>query len=439
MADHPDLLPSGAGINNLGTPIRPWGVVYANTLKSGTTTVDVNNIATVDNITPKTANALPVPYPGVDDGKIPIARGDNWVVSEYPTGGLPPVTAADNGKVLQVVGGKWTVMNAMALPPVDSTMDGSILRVVGGQYVVWKTGLNPQDMPNPCPVAPEEDGRVLISQSKEWVTQPLTEKLTVPPISASDIGKFLVVARDENSQLILKLAPPSTVTTTDPGCLPALPGDVKQYFNGAGSWSAVTASNNGQFKVGDLKLSLREPDSQWLTCDSTKSVGRAGSGATYQGNTYRAIYAILDGTANWETNWANNTVRYLPNKPGYQVMVLPEAQAPAEASIIVQATAGTQSHFTCQVARDITFQGTVYNLNSYPSPAGWYRLDGDYPELLSGVGNTFAEALSVLLDVTSNYQLQPGLWFYRVQQIFGPTANPTSKGRWQYGSFITAH
>lgn len=443
MADNPDFLPSFDGIGNLGLSNRPWDTVYIDRISNGTIEIPVENLLTIDAM-PAVGQPLYAPTPLYDEGKILVARSGKWMPEEYPAGALPPVTDDSEGMVMQVVDGKWTLAHAMTLPAVDSTMDGATIRVIGGKIVPYLYGKNPSEMPYPCPVAPEQDNYTLMSRSGKWITDRISDYLLVPPIGTNDIGKYLTVQVDQEASeaagttlYSLQYTRPPIVDETNPGALPPLPGDYKQFYNGAGGWSAVTAGNNGHWRVGDMKLSVAPISPGFVKCDGG-TVGKSGSGAVNIGNQFRQLFAIIHGGTDWETAWNNNSVVYVPNREYYQIRYSPDGNAPAEASILFDAfPAAAASFFQVQTCRNADFSTSVVGFNSYPSPAGFYRLGGDLPELLSSAGDLFPDEESILFDITSHFNLQPGLWFFRARQLVGSPTTPSSTGRWKYGSFIT--
>ncbi len=440
--EHPDLLPSADGINQLGLPENPWDIVHANAISDGTRTIQVADLATSDQIGDAVVRSLPAIQAPEDEGKMLMVRNGQWEIVSYPAGALPPVSTDDEGKVLQVEGGQWALKRAMTLPPVDATMDGCTLRVVAGQFVAQRFGDDPAGGTNvyPCPVAPIENDNILISSNNAWITTKLTEKMSVPPMGAQDAGKFLTVVQDtDTGGWKLDYTRPPVVTAAAAGALPPLPGDAKQFFNGAGGWSAVTAGNNGHWRVGDFKLTVRPVEDGWIALDG-KRIGKAGSAAEYRGDKYKALYAIIDGTAAWETNWDAGAMVTLQFREYYQVRYAPDAQAPAEMSVLYEAAARTQSHFQLQACRDLSFSAGVRSFGTYPSATGWYRLDGDTPTLLSGGGTNLTGgdgAVGILFDLTGSFSIDPGLWYYRIRQTDGPGASPTWTSRWTYGSVLT--
>ena len=57
--------------------------------------------------------------------------GDNEI------SGMPKVTSLDNGKIVQVVDGEWTVVPMpVALPEVNNYDNGKVLQVVSGEWTV---------------------------------------------------------------------------------------------------------------------------------------------------------------------------------------------------------------------------------------------------------------------------------------------------------------
>lgn len=68
----------------------------------------------------------------------------NKIAEDYvaPTGTLPTVTAADNGKVLKVSGGAWAKgEEVVELPAVTAADNGKVLTVVNG---VWAAASLPE-------------------------------------------------------------------------------------------------------------------------------------------------------------------------------------------------------------------------------------------------------------------------------------------------------
>ena len=447
---HPDFLPSADGVDSLGQADNRWDKVYANAVSDGTRTIPVADLATADNAG-LAVRALPYVDPFTDEGKILIVRNGEWVVEAYPAGTLPPVTGDHDGLVMQVDGGEWKLKRAMTLPPVDASMNGAILRVVAGQLVPWKYDGNPgggAEAGAPCPVAPVEDDHILITSGGAWTTVKVQEKMVVPAMGATDVGKFLTVVPDGVGGWMLAYTHPPVVTTDAAGALPPLPGDARQFYNGAGGWSAVTAGNNGHWRVGDQKISLRQDEPGWLSCDG-KSVGKEGSGADYAGDRYRALYALLDRTTLWPTRWNSGELKDLPIREYYKIRFSPDAQAPVETSILFEAAAVDGSHFVTELSPDMTFSALAWTFLSEqvdpldPPPAGWYRLGGDYPEMLDGAGNDFSQPESIFLDVndalTGLASVAPGHYYHRTRQYTGTLAAPVWSGAWTYGSILAVN
>jgi hypothetical protein len=452
-SEHPDLLPSSDGINQLGRPDRRWDRVYANAVSDGTREISLSDLATTDQVG-SPVRSLPPPRL-FDEGKILVVRNGEWNVEGYPRGTLPPVSADDEGKVLRVNQGEWELAAAMTLPPVDATMDGAILRVVAGQFVVQRGG-ELGEAATPCPVAPVQDGMALFSEGGKWVAKALATTvnagLNVPPLEEGDIGRFLTLVPDAESAVGWKLAytRPPVVTPAAPGAVPALPGDSGQFLNGAGGWSAITAGNNGHWRVGDLKCSLRPANEPgWLDLNGA-DVGKAGSGAVHAGAGFRALYAVLyardhgGNAAGWEAAWDSGPAGRiaLPFREYYKIRYALDAQAPAETCVLFDAVAShpVPTGFALQVCPDLGFAAGTMVYRSYPlSSLGWYRLGGDVPVLLSAAGDSFPGAEGVLFDFDRSVgsHLGAGLWYYRVRQMdLTDPQNAAPFSPWRYGSVL---
>lgn len=76
---------------------------------------------------------IPLQVPAVtssNNGEILMVENGAWTVSEVPTG-VPDVTSADNGRILQVSNGKWTAQDAL-----PTTMTGATLQSNGQSGLV---------------------------------------------------------------------------------------------------------------------------------------------------------------------------------------------------------------------------------------------------------------------------------------------------------------
>ena len=86
---------------------------------------------------PADPRILPV-VTAADNGKILRVVNGKWAVSAETTE-LPAVSGDDNNKLLGVSSGKWAAVNAPTeLPTVTADDDGSVLAVVSGAWAKYK-------------------------------------------------------------------------------------------------------------------------------------------------------------------------------------------------------------------------------------------------------------------------------------------------------------
>jgi hypothetical protein len=65
----------------------------------------------------------------------------------------------------------------------------------------------------------------------------------------------------------------------------------------------VKKSWTGFFATGDIKYSLNVAQEGWIPCFSYNTIGKVGSGATYEGEEYHALYNLLNsllGGGDWD-------------------------------------------------------------------------------------------------------------------------------------------
>lgn len=91
---------------------------------------------------------------------------------------MPKVTAADNGKILKVADGKWTMEDVPTeLPAVSTTDNGKILRVVNGK---WAVSDETVELPA---VSGDDDDKVLTVVSGAWAAAALPADDVVEPLT----------------------------------------------------------------------------------------------------------------------------------------------------------------------------------------------------------------------------------------------------------------
>lgn len=434
--NNPNFIPERTGVNSLGTRTEPWERANTEEIGSADRVIKVSDIATVADTPVNTPNLMPTPRPFIDNGKIVVAMGGALALVPYPKS-LPPTTTEDAGKLLRIgMDGVPRLEDCANLPETTLFDEGATLRVVGGQIQVRRG--NAHGELNPTPIAPEEDGMTIVSRNGQWVLASVHEQYVLPPIGPEDIGKFVVLTREDGEAPVeIKYVDPPMATGTTIGAIPALSGNANQYLNGNLEWKMVTPGNNGHYRLGDIKPTTRPVEDPWLPCLGD-GLGSQPSGAKYHGDQYRRLYAMIDGTQEWTQHWDDNVQVYLPSIPWCQICYLPDAQAPAPFAAIFEASYanGLNSFFEIQFSKDKSiWNGPQYNSSTH---SAFWRLGGDFPSQTNFAGDAYPiDGESLMFDVSEVMaDFSIGAWYWRVRQRTGATFDASTALRWQYGTSV---
>lgn len=435
MAVNPNLIPERTGVNSLGTPTEPWERLNAENLNE----IPVDDIATTADTEKGLYNLIPTPIPVVDDGKIPRVKNGSYVLTAYPKNALPPTSSEDSGKLLRIgLDGEPHLEDCSNLPETTGFDEGATIRVIGGQLQV-RRGNAHGDL-NPTPVAPVSDGFTLVSEGEQWVLKAVDQQYIMPPIGPDDIGKFVVLWREEETGPVqIKYIDPPLATGTSIGAIPALSGNANQFLGGDLQWHLVNAGNSGHWRLGDIKRTIRPAAPPFIKCEG--SVGSQPSGATYYGDEYKPLYAMLDGTADWLDHWNDNTRQNLPSLAWCQICYLPDAQAPAPFAPVFDAeyAGGANSFFAIELSTTLDDWSSAIKYDS-ANNIGFWRLGGSLPMPVQTTGDSYPiDGESIMFDASEVFSdLTIGLWYYRVRQLTGATFAGATPLAWQYGTTIVS-
>ena len=441
MSLFPDLRPKTDWGSSLGKAAYRWHVVYAGYLSDGTRTFPVADIATRADI-----NAAGSALPNVttaDDGRYLGVAGGRWAALPAPAGVLPLVSAADNDKYLTVYNGQWRAMAVSLLPAVTLLDNGMILRVVAGAWV------KRQPPPLLPVVTSGDDGKILQVQSGAWAaTAPPSEVL--PLATMADHGRLLAVTNGVWSKITVGLA-----TVDADGLIPRLPGSSGRLLAGDNTWISAPTGSSGQWRIGDLRRTVRSDDYGWLPAD--------GSQLPFDPDK-KALYFVLGGD---DAGWDNLTSVMLPDAPGHLIRYLPDSQAPAEYGILLDvpghADPAARLHFEVEIYRDpgasaFVELDTMYKAGTeivFTTAAGtftssapgffwhdrvndlWRLYDRDGEQALPG------DRAQVLVDLAETpaaavqqARMAPGSFYYRYRQTAVVSAS-TEIGPWRWGRILS--
>jgi hypothetical protein len=441
MSLFPDLRPAGDARSSLGKAERRWRRLFAEYLSDGTNLVPVADLATRADV----AKAAKLPAVGSVGTYLGVSKGQ-WAAVAAPAGVLPVVDAADNDKYLVVYDGRWQKYPLPVLPQPGALADGSILRAIGG---AWAVRPAPQLLPA-VSGSGLDDGKILQVVAGHWAaTAPPSDVL--PLVGVADHGMILQVVQGVWSKRRLELA-----GLYSDGLAPRLPGSPGRLLAGDNTWVSAPTGASGQWRIGDLKHTVRAPAYGWLPAD--------GSDLPFSPE-YQALYLALGGSAE---DWDNQVPLALPDAAGAQIRYLPDSQAPAEFGVVIpvagSSQAGARIHLEFELYRDPaptgavvaydTFQKAYVNLQ-FSGPVGtmassspgwfWYDHNLGHWRLYNVQGEEAlpgdqAQALIDLAEAapgTLAYdRLTPGSYYYRHRQIerIGSTNHP---GRWVWGRILS--
>ena len=438
----PDLLPMGDAQNDFGSPTYRWRILYAVSLSDGQFTIPLSDIATRSDIAQM--SVLPL-VSSLDNGKFLGVAGGKWAIVDTPPGILPFVTEDDNDKYLMVYGGGWRPMYVSMLPPVTVVDNGFIMRVVEGRWVKHKP-------PPLLPVVTEDDdGKILQVFEGAW-TAVAPPSNVLPLLTLADHGVILVARNGMWRKELLEMA-----NILKPGLMPKLPGSAGRVLAGNNAWVAMPTGASGQWRIGDVRTTLRPVEYGWLAADGT---------AIQFSDEYKALYMALGGT---EADWTAQVPITLPTVERGQVRYLPDSQATADMGIIFTADGhddpSARLHFEMEVYEEPHALDPVLTMDTHfkertmleftnplailktSSAPGWYWYNSplDIWQLfdVNGEVATPSNKSPVLVDLaevgltaTQRQRLVPGSYYVRWRQL-AEIGGSTQYGSWHWQRILT--
>ena len=178
-------------------------------------------------------------------GELILVRTNGEQVNCGQLGGaaFPEITAADEGKMLQIVDGAWVMVDPpVSLPAVTTLQNGQVLRVVDGAWQVTDADRTITS------AYLNEDGELILVFNDGSGSGQASGSAVFPVITANDENKILKVV---NGAWALVDLPSNTLPAVDVSD----DGKILQVIDGA--WQTVEADLSGglPFAIGDgLKL-----------------------------------------------------------------------------------------------------------------------------------------------------------------------------------------
>lgn len=176
-----------------------------------------------------------------NDGELILVRTNGEQVNCGAIGGanFPEITAADEGKMLQIIDGQWALVRPpVSLPEVTTLQNGQVLRVLDG---AWQVAAADRSVTS---AYINEDGElILVFNDGVEYTHPIDNSV-LPVLTANDENKMLKVV---NGEWALVSEPSGTL----PGVGVSDNGKVLKVVDGA--WQVVdpAASSLGDLALGD--------------------------------------------------------------------------------------------------------------------------------------------------------------------------------------------
>lgn len=421
MSDMSDLLPARDGVFDLGAQNNMWAAVYALYISDGVVTRAVGDLATREDY--NLMSRLPS-LTQADDGKFLTVYNQSFELSAAPPGVLPPINPSNNGMYLVSRNGQWIPAYMPVLPVVTVAENDWVLKVFDGS---WRAMPAPLSLPY---VTVMDNGKILQVYMGVWqAVSPPSDVL--PPVDEGDHGSVLMAENENTPWTKWKLG---RATTTRDGLVPKLPMVRGRVLMGDNTWAAAPTGASGQWVIGDIRETLRDPGYGWRRLDGDTLV------PSVVGEEYHALYRAVGKT---EAEWAGDVPLTLLNRPNAYIRMLPDTVASVNFGItMLLQPGGGPTHVELELYRHPSDVNTVLQTNTYfklktdftftakneltynSSSPGFFIQDGPIWRLFQSGGETITQNTVVLFD-TGEASFGPGVnevvaaggYYYRWRQV----------------------